>query len=165
MLSKKECTKSLFLSRISGPFLRVESDFFVICGLIKYSRGSRGKCGQQEATLYQDVLVLAGLVLGGYLACPYQTIYPDSITLGQLSVPMTLLGSFMVGFGSQLGNGCISGHALVGSSRLARRSLVWIPLCIMSAMASDWFFERIPMLMLNPESIMPRDVPQYYPET
>ena len=58
VLSKKECTKSLFLSRISVRFLRVESDFFVICGLIKYSRGSRGKCG-----------ILLAVLLGGRDDC------------------------------------------------------------------------------------------------
>ena len=154
---------------LGGLILSVNVFFYMLLtGTVLGISGTTARvvCGaSKQPHFYQDVLVLAGLVLGGYLARPYQTINPDNITLGQLSVPMTLLGSFMVGFGSQLGNGCTSGHALVGSSRLARRSLVWIPLCIMSAMASAWFFERTPMLTLNPESIIPRAVPQFNPET
>ncbi len=40
------------------------------------------------------------------------------------SLPVTLLAGLLVGFGTQLGNGCTSGHGVCGLSRLSVRSLV-----------------------------------------
>jgi len=40
------------------------------------------------------------------------------------SLPVTLLAGLVVGFGTQLGNGCTSGHGVCGLSRLSVRSLV-----------------------------------------
>jgi len=40
------------------------------------------------------------------------------------SLPVTLAAGLLVGFGSQLGNGCTSGHGVCGLSRLSSRSLV-----------------------------------------
>ena len=40
------------------------------------------------------------------------------------SLPVTLLAGLIVGFGTQLGNGCTSGHGVCGLSRLSVRSLV-----------------------------------------
>lgn len=40
------------------------------------------------------------------------------------SFPATLAAGILVGFGTQLGNGCTSGHGVCGLSRLSIRSLV-----------------------------------------
>jgi len=37
---------------------------------------------------------------------------------------MLMLGGFLVGFGTQLGGGCTSGHGVCGVSRLSQRSIV-----------------------------------------
>ncbi|MEZ5891693.1 MAG: YeeE/YedE family protein [Parvularculaceae bacterium] len=36
---------------------------------------------------------------------------------------MTVLGGFLVGFGSRLGGGCTSGHGVCGMARLSKRSI------------------------------------------
>jgi len=36
-----------------------------------------------------------------------------------------VLGAFLVGLGSALGNGCTSGHGISGNARLAKRSMVY----------------------------------------
>jgi uncharacterized membrane protein YedE/YeeE len=45
-------------------------------------------------------------------------------TAWSASLPVTLVAGLLVGFGSQLGNGCTSGHGVCGLSRLSVRSLV-----------------------------------------
>lgn len=40
------------------------------------------------------------------------------------SLPMALVAGLIVGFGTQLGNGCTSGHGVCGISRLSTRSFV-----------------------------------------
>lgn len=37
---------------------------------------------------------------------------------------LLVLGGFLVGFGTRLGNGCTSGHGVCGVARLSRRSLM-----------------------------------------
>ncbi|MDR2213517.1 MAG: YeeE/YedE family protein [Pseudomonadales bacterium] len=41
-----------------------------------------------------------------------------------VSLPLTLIGGLLVGYGIRLGDGCTSGHGICGLSRLSRRSLV-----------------------------------------
>jgi uncharacterized membrane protein YedE/YeeE len=39
------------------------------------------------------------------------------------SIPLLLIGGFLVGFGTRLGNGCTSGHGVCGIARLSPRSI------------------------------------------
>lgn len=40
------------------------------------------------------------------------------------SLPVLILGGLAVGVGTQLGNGCTSGHGICGNARVSKRSLV-----------------------------------------
>ena len=40
------------------------------------------------------------------------------------ALPLALIAGLLVGFGTQLGNGCTSGHGVCGISRLSIRSLI-----------------------------------------
>ena len=65
---------------------------------------------------------LAGLVLTG-LALRF--IVPSAFaTSWNASLPIALAAGLFVGFGTQLGNGCTSGHGVCGLSRLSLRSFV-----------------------------------------
>lgn len=46
------------------------------------------------------------------------------VSSGTPKVPLALVAGALVGFGTQLGNGCTSGHGVCGISRLSIRSLV-----------------------------------------
>jgi len=46
------------------------------------------------------------------------------VFLGSLSLPGFLIGAFLVGLGTKLGNGCTSGHGVCGLPRLSIRSYV-----------------------------------------
>jgi uncharacterized membrane protein YedE/YeeE len=45
-------------------------------------------------------------------------------TTWSATLPVVLAAGWLVGFGTQLGNGCTSGHGVCGISRLSVRSLI-----------------------------------------
>ncbi|MCB9521685.1 MAG: YeeE/YedE family protein [Myxococcales bacterium] len=66
------------------------------------------------------VAFVAGLVAGGLalrMAAP-QVFGPSSASLGVLAI-----AGLLVGFGTQLGSGCTSGHGVCGIGRLSPRGL------------------------------------------
>jgi uncharacterized membrane protein YedE/YeeE len=64
-------------------------------------------------------LLAAGLVLRVSAAPLLQAVSVDPRPLVWL-----LVSGLLVGFGTQLGSGCTSGHGVCGISRLSRRSLI-----------------------------------------
>lgn len=64
---------------------------------------------------------LVGLALGGAaLALVAPATLPDRLPA---SLPVIVLGGFLVGFGARGGNGCTSGHGVCGLGRRSPRSL------------------------------------------
>lgn len=68
------------------------------------------------------LLFLLGLVAGGLI---YVVLVPGDLT-ARSGFPTALLAlaGFVVGFGTQLGSGCTSGHGVCGISRLSARSML-----------------------------------------
>lgn len=76
---------------------------------------------QQDDTLWRGVFLL-GLVAGALIML---WLHPASFDLRiDVSDPAVILGGFLVGFGTRIGNGCTSGHGVCGVGRLAPRSIV-----------------------------------------
>lgn len=68
------------------------------------------------------VAILAGLLLGGV---PVAMFYPEKFTNPFSSNYLAVVvAGLLVGFGTQLGSGCTSGHGVCGISRMSPRSLV-----------------------------------------
>lgn len=68
------------------------------------------------------VAFIVGLLLSGLLA---RVVFPAAFeTSWSATLPIALVAGLLVGFGTQLGNGCTSGHGVCGISRLSVRSLV-----------------------------------------
>jgi uncharacterized membrane protein YedE/YeeE len=64
---------------------------------------------------------VAGLLAGGALLA---VVRPDSFpTEIAADTPVLLIAGLLVGFGTQLGSGCTSGHGVCGTARLSPRSL------------------------------------------
>ncbi|WP_371823626.1 YeeE/YedE family protein [Myxococcus sp. CA056] len=65
---------------------------------------------------------LGGLAVGGVLLATFrpESLGPPVLT----SVGATLVAGLLVGFGTQLGGGCTSGHGVCGLARGSKRSLV-----------------------------------------
>lgn len=76
---------------------------------------------EPDDTLWR-VLFLAGLLSGALLL---RWLLPTALAV-RIDVPLSavLVGGFLVGLGTRIGNGCTSGHGVCGVGRLARRSLV-----------------------------------------
>ncbi|ALO35253.1 YeeE/YedE family protein [Colwellia sp. MT41] len=66
-------------------------------------------------------LFLLGLMLGVYFAMAPATPLPTDI---EASWPLIIIAGLLVGFGSKMGNGCTSGHAICGLGRLSPRAIV-----------------------------------------
>lgn len=64
---------------------------------------------------------LAGLVSAGAVA---SLIAPNAIGAPVRAPLSVIVAGLLVGFGTQLGSGCTSGHGICGISRLSPRSLV-----------------------------------------
>jgi uncharacterized protein len=65
---------------------------------------------------------IAGMLLSGLVV---RVVYPKAFETGwTATLPIALVAGLLVGFGTQLGNGCTSGHGVCGISRFSARSLV-----------------------------------------
>ena len=85
----------------------------ILGGLV---RGARDERGWRAA-------FLGGLVAGGVFVA---LASPNALRSSASTLPigLTMAAGLLVGFGTQLGGGCTSGHGVCGISRLAPRSLI-----------------------------------------
>lgn len=66
-------------------------------------------------------LFILGMLIGGVI---YEFILARQPTPTSTFVPLKMIiGGFIVGFGTRMGNGCTSGHGVCGLGRLSVRSL------------------------------------------
>jgi len=94
---------------------------------------------------------LLAMMLGGFLAAIATGHFEIRFDLGSVHTGLfgtnwhewmtLLLGGILVGFGTQMGGGCTSGHGLSGVSRLTPASLVATALFFGSAVAVSFFIE------------------------
>lgn len=86
--------------------------------------------------LFWRFAILAGLISGGLLVFIF---YPEAFPLTAPSYPKLVIAGLLVGFGTQLGSGCTSGHGVCGISRLSARSLVATVTFIVSGVLTVFF--------------------------
>ena len=68
------------------------------------------------------VAFLLGLVAGPLV---YQAVAGGTLTVTiDAQLPILIIGGFLVGFGTNFGSGCTSGHGVCGIARLSPRSIV-----------------------------------------
>jgi len=72
------------------------------------------------------------MVLSLFIIQPFGFSLPE--VAGQ-NMLLVVIGGLCVGFGTRLGNGCTSGHGIVGVGRFSKRSIVATLVFIVSAMA------------------------------
>jgi uncharacterized protein len=80
-----------------------------------------GLINAPRTELFWRIAFLVGIVIGAFL---FQLIRPDFYQPRE-NFPIWLLaiGGFLVGFGTRMGNGCTSGHAICGIARFSIRSI------------------------------------------
>ena len=86
-----------------------------ISGIIKQS------IFKDESEFNWSVLFLLGLLSGGFLISFF---FPQVMERPEAKIELILLAGFLVGFGTNLGNGCTSGHGICGISRFSPRSII-----------------------------------------
>lgn len=64
---------------------------------------------------------LTGMILSLVFLTPLGFTLPDN---SEYSIIMVSIAGLLVGFGTRLGNGCTSGHGIVGMGRFSLRSIV-----------------------------------------
>ncbi|MCO6413483.1 MAG: YeeE/YedE family protein [Thiogranum sp.] len=87
------------------------------------------------------VLFVAGLLLGALLI---RWVHPEAMAIRiDVSNAAVLLGGFLVGIGTRIGNGCTSGHGVCGVGRLAPRSLVASAVFFSLAVLTSWLIRHV----------------------
>jgi uncharacterized protein len=87
------------------------------------------------------VAFVAGLLVGGALL---RALYPAVFdTSGTPTWTLAILAGLLVGVGTQLGNGCTSGHGVCGIGRLSGRSLVATGTFMLSGFATVFVVRHI----------------------
>jgi uncharacterized membrane protein YedE/YeeE len=88
-----------------------------------------------------------GSFLVGFVAASYVLAFlarPSlTPTYGARPALLTIAAGIFVGIGTQLGNGCTSGHGVCGISRLSKRSLIATATFMAVAMVSTFLVEHV----------------------
>lgn len=79
-----------------------------------------GLLNTQDNERSWKALFVVGMVLSFLLVEPFAYLIPDTSGKNVLQV---LIAGLLVGFGTRLGNGCTSGHGIVGMGRFSKRSI------------------------------------------
>ena len=64
---------------------------------------------------------LTGMILSFLILDPFGFSFPDTTSY---SIIVVSIAGLLVGFGTRLGNGCTSGHGIIGMGRFSKRSIV-----------------------------------------
>ena len=76
------------------------------------------------------VAFLLGMVLSIFVIQPWGFSLPD---IAEQNTVLVALAGLLVGFGTKLGNGCTSGHGIIGMGRFSIRSIVATGVFMLSA--------------------------------
>lgn len=95
---------------------------------------------REDNTLWR-VLFIVGMLIGAGLI---RAFHPDALAIRiDVSTAAVLLGGFLVGIGTRIGNGCTSGHGVAGVGRLAPRSLVASALFFALAVLTTYLIRHV----------------------
>jgi len=80
-------------------------------------------------------LFILGMIISFYLVTPFTLEIPN------MNEPTLLyvIAGLLVGFGTKMGNGCTSGHGIIGIGRLSKRSIIATLTFIATAAAIVFF--------------------------
>lgn len=110
-------------SAIGGALIGLAGAIYLLThGRIAGIAGIYGGIVRRESDSRGRWFFLAGLVVA---AIVIRLVRPEAYASAwTASLPMALVAGLFVGVGTQVGNGCTSGHGVCGISRLSMRSLV-----------------------------------------
>ena len=79
-----------------------------------------GVIKREKQELGWKIAFLVGMVLSAFILSPLGVTLP---TISEQNIGIVLIAGLLVGFGTRLGNGCTSGHGIVGMGRFSKRSI------------------------------------------
>ncbi len=86
------------------------------------------------------VLFIGGMLVGALLI---RWLHPAALAIQiDVSYATVLLGGFLVGIGTRIGNGCTSGHGVCGVGRLAPRSIVASTIFFLIAIITSYWLRH-----------------------
>jgi len=106
--------------------------FFITTGRLAGISGILGSVIEKNDNKFSNILFLIGLVLGP-LVYLFLSKNPIPFVITQ-SIPLIIVGGFLVGVGTKIGRGCTSGHGICGISRFSIRSILATVTFMISAM-------------------------------
>jgi len=107
-----------------------------VSGILGTAMISRGE------SLAWRAAFIAGLFLAGVAAV---VLLPGEVQFNlEAGYGQVLLAGALVGFGTQMGSGCTSGHGVCGVSRLSPRSIAATLLFMAAGMATVYFWVHRP---------------------
>ncbi len=101
---------------------------------------SRVLLGFQDKSVWQ-IVFLIGLIVGTLL---YRLFFPDQLSLSiDASEKVLIAAGLLVGFGTNLGSGCTSGHGICGIARFSKRSIVATIIFMLAGMLTVYVVKHI----------------------
>ena len=95
----------------------------------------------QSGDVLWRVLFLVGVVGGAAL---YYAVFGGApVARETFPVWLLVVGGFLVGYGTSLGNGCTSGHGVCGLGRLSLRSLVATVIFLLAAIITTFVVRHL----------------------
>ena len=113
-------------SLIGGILIAISAiSLFFFQGRILGISGILGSMMQWQSTpkghLRWRIFFIAGILLSSWV---YKVVFPMPILQIESSYITLIFAGLLVGYGTRMGSGCTSGHAVCGISRLSIRSLI-----------------------------------------
>ncbi|HGL8945890.1 TPA: YeeE/YedE family protein [Legionella pneumophila] len=131
-----------YLSAVGGLLIGLSAVLFLwLDGRIAGISGMiHGLCPPEKPFTVWRIAFLFGLAAAGLfyfvspvVQFPSRTHYP---------VLLLLIGGFLVGFGTRMGQGCTSGHGVCGLARFSKRSFIATLLFILSAVITVYLIRH-----------------------
>ncbi len=91
-----------------------------------------------KEVLWRGAFVV-GLIIGPIIASNFNYSLPTNI---EMTWPQVILGGIFVGLGTNLANGCTSGHGVCGIGRFSSRSIVATAIFMLVAMITVWLMRN-----------------------
>ena len=88
------------------------------------------------------IAFLGGMIVAALIWRTVADVAATTDGLEDLSLPILIAAGLLVGIGTDLGNGCTSGHGVCGLSRFSLRSLVSVAIFMAVAVLTVWLMRH-----------------------
>ena len=123
-------TGGVLIGLASGGFYLLAGEIAGITGVVR-----RAMSGPERGW---RVAFLSGMVVAALIWLATADVAAATAGLEKLSLPVLIAAGLLVGIGTDLGNGCTSGHGVCGLSRFSLRSLVAVGVFMAVAVLTVW---------------------------